>query len=191
MFRAAKHQARRSVTEQKPSTPVRKRRSRFRTTFETAPPFQTTMNWIVVDAPFELQLLQRETDWDAKIGPHLIFNFEILCHKERKGDWLVYISEDDIFQIKTTPGDIMDAIITALVCVRPQLIAALMMTAEDVIARPHAAAAVHWRPMLRDDATARARILERVDRELSRESIEKIVAEYIAQPIAEEIIDCF
>ncbi len=149
------------------------------------------MNWIVVDAPFELQLLQRETDWDAKIGPHLIFNFEILCHKERKGDWLVYISEDDIFQIKTTPGDIMDAIITALVCVRPQLIAALMMTAEDVIARPHAAAAVHWRPMLRDDATARARILERVDRELSRESIEKIVAEYIAQPIAEEIIDCF
>jgi hypothetical protein len=155
-------------------------------------PFQTTMNWINIDAPFDLQLLQRETSWDAKIGPHLIFNFEVLKHKDRADDWLVYISEDDdIFQIKTTPGDIINAIITALVCVRPQLIAALMMTAEDVIARPHAAAAVHWRPMLRDDATARARILERVDRELSRESIEKIVAEYIAQPIAEEIIDCF
>lgn len=150
------------------------------------------MEWLVIDAPFELRLHQNETFWNAKIGPHLIFDFELLKHKEREDDWLVYISEDDdTFQIKTSPGDIINAIITALVCVRPQLIAALTMTAEDVIARPHAAAAVYWRPMLRDDATARAQILARVDRELARESVEKIVAEYLAQPIAEEIADNF
>jgi len=147
------------------------------------------MNWTAIDAPFELQLHQRKVGWDAKIGPHLIFNFEVLCHKERAGDWLVYISDDDTFHINTTPGDLIDTIITALVCVRPQLIAALMMTAEDVVARPHAAAAVYWRPMLRDDSAVRARILARVDRELAREAVEKIVAGYIAQPIAEEILE--